>query len=132
MSGVDLKISPSHVARLMGAWLLLLLLGAVEFALSFLSIGHALRPLIMVPGVLMVVVVAVTFMEVREGPTIVRAFAVAAAFWLLVLLILGSADPFTRTDNYTISPENPRVAQFGRCYPRAKCGTFSCTLYRKY
>lgn len=93
----------AEIRRLLAAWLLLLLLGALELALSFLHIARSLRPLIIVPGVAMVIVVAVSFMEVRKGPVIVRAFAVAAAFWLLVLLLLGSADPLTRIDHYVPS-----------------------------
>ena len=37
-------------------------------------------------------------MEVKRGVVLVRAFAVAAIFWLLVLLGLGSVDALTRTD----------------------------------
>lgn len=82
-------------------WILLLLLVGVEFAVSFLQLDRSLRPLVMIPGVLMVAIVAISFMEVGKGPTIVRGFAVAAIFWLIVLLGLGSADPLTRT-NYLV------------------------------
>lgn len=85
-------------SRLLGTWLILLLLGALEFAASFLPLARAWRPVIMLPGILMIVAVVVNFMEVRKGPTIIRAFAAAAAFWLLILLVLGSADPLTRID----------------------------------
>lgn len=37
-------------------------------------------------------------LELDRGPSIVRTFAIAAMFWLMVLLGLGSADPLTRTD----------------------------------
>jgi len=84
--------------RLVMAWLGLMALGAAELAASFLPLPHAWRPLIIAPGVLMILIVAVTFMEVTEGPTIVRAFALAALFWLFILLALGAADPLTRTD----------------------------------
>ncbi len=88
---------PPEFSRLLLSWIVLLLLGAAQFAASFLPLGRSLRPLVMVPGVLMVVVVAVSFMEVGKGPTIVRGFAVAAIFWLIVLLGLGSADVLTQT-----------------------------------
>lgn len=91
---------PPDLGRLLLTWLALLLLGAVEFGLSLLPIGHSWRPLIAIPGVLMIILVAVNFMEVHRGPAIIRAFAVAAAFWLLILLVLGSADPLTRTQYY--------------------------------
>ena len=61
-------------------------------------LGRSLRPLIIFPGVLMIAVVAIGFMEIGKGPAIVRGFAIAAMFWLIVLLGLGSVDPLTRTD----------------------------------
>jgi hypothetical protein len=87
-----------EISRLLCTWLLLLALGAAEFAASFLPLPRSLRPLVIIPGVLMIVVVMLNFMEVRKGPVIVRAFAVGAMFWLLVLLALGSVDPLTRVD----------------------------------
>lgn len=88
----------SDLMRLLRAWIVLLLLGGIEFGASYLPLPPAWRPLLLLPAASMVVVVAVSFMEVRKGPSIVRAFAVSAMFWLLVLLALGSADPLTRTD----------------------------------
>jgi hypothetical protein len=90
-----------EIRRLVAAWFCLLALGAVEFALSFLPLPRVWRPLILMPAVLMAMVVGISFMEVKKGPVIVRAFAVAALFWLLVLLALGSADPLTRK-NYPV------------------------------
>ena len=87
-----------EMSRLAAAWGVLILLGAAEFASCFLPLPRAWRPLLMIPAALMVLMVAISFMEVRRGPAIVRAFAVAALFWLLILLGLGSVDPLTRTD----------------------------------
>jgi hypothetical protein len=84
--------------RLFGIWAALLVLGGAEFAASYLPLSRSLRPLVILPGLLMVAAVAVGFMEVKRGIVLVRTFAVAAMFWLLVLLALGSADPLTRTD----------------------------------
>lgn len=100
------SIGPSQEARtvaaefkrLMFTWLLLLILGGVEFAASYLPLARAWRPLVMIPAALMVLGVAIGFMEVSRGPVLVRAFAVAALLWLLILLGLGSVDPLTRTD----------------------------------
>ncbi len=89
---------PREFSRLLLSWGLLLLLGAAEFGASFLPLARSLRPLIIIPAVLMAAIVATMFMEVGRGPTIVRGFAVAAVFWLIVMLGLGSADPLTRTD----------------------------------
>jgi cytochrome c oxidase subunit IV len=85
------------IRRLVLVWVLLITLGAVELAASYLSLPRGWRPLVMLPGAAMVGVVAVGFMDVRRGPALVRAFAVAGILWLLVLLGLGSADPLTRT-----------------------------------
>jgi cytochrome c oxidase subunit IV len=86
--------------RLLLVWGLLILLGGTELSASYLPLERSWRPLVMIPGVLMVLVVAIGFMEVKKGPVLVRAFAVAAMFWLFVLLALGSADPLTRTNYY--------------------------------
>ena len=89
---------PREFTRLLLSWLGLLLLGGIAFGSSFVPMARSLRPLIMVPSVLMAVLVATMFMEVIKGPTIVRGFAVAAMFWLALLLALGSIDPMTRID----------------------------------
>ncbi len=94
------RIVCPEITRLLLTWLVLVLLGSLEFAASYLPLAPSLRPLVMIPGILMVVVVAVRFMEVGKGLPIVRGFAVAAMFWLLVLLALGSVDALTRTNYY--------------------------------
>ena len=76
----------------------LLVLLAIEFGVTFLPLGRAARPLVMIPAVVMVGTVGVIFMEVRRGPDIVRLFAVAGLLWLTILLGLGSLDALTRTD----------------------------------
>jgi len=97
----------TEVARLVRLWVLLLLVGAVEFGASFLPLGHLGRPLIMIPAIAMIGLVAFGFMNVTKGPVIVRTFAVAALFWLLILLALGSVDPLTRV-NYTVPTPDQR------------------------
>jgi Ca2+/H+ antiporter len=47
--------------RVLLVWGLLILLGAIEFLASYLPIDRAWRPLIMVPAVMMVLVVAIGF-----------------------------------------------------------------------
>jgi cytochrome c oxidase subunit 4 len=87
-----------ELLRLLRIWLVLLFLGAAELAASYLPLPRGWRPLVMLPGVLMVGVLAVGCMEVRRGTVLVRAFAVAGLFWLVVLLGLGSVDPLTRKE----------------------------------
>jgi len=78
--------------------LLLLVLLALEFGMAFLPLARSLRPLILVPAALMVCLVGAVFMEIRQGPAIVRLFAIAGLLWLAILLGLGSLDPLTRVD----------------------------------
>jgi len=45
----------------------------------------------------MVAVVGIVFMRVTASPAIARGFAIAALFWLIIILGLGMMDPLTRT-----------------------------------
>jgi hypothetical protein len=92
---------------LLWAWLLLMVLLAIEFGASFLPLDRSTRPLILIPAVLMVWVVGTVFMEVGRGPDIVRLFAVAGLLWLSFQLGLGSLDPLTRID-YLVQTAHPR------------------------
>ena len=87
---------------------LLGLLGA-ELALSFLPLPHDLRPLLLLPALLMVALVGLQFMQVRSGPSIVRLFAAAGVLWLIVLLGLGSLDPLSRIQ-YPVPAPHPTEA----------------------
>ena len=54
---------------------LLLILLAIEFGASFLPMERSVRPLLLIPAVLMVGTVGTMFMDVGRGPEIVRLFA---------------------------------------------------------
>jgi hypothetical protein len=101
-----------QIRKLLTAWGWIVLLGAIEFGVALTPLPHSFRPLILLPAIAMIAGVAFRFMEVNRGPSIVRAFAVAALFWLFVLLVLGSCDPFTRTD-YKVTP-SVQVSPAGR------------------
>jgi cytochrome c oxidase subunit IV len=92
------------MTRLLVTYLLLLALLGCEFAFSFLPISRELRPLLLIPALVMVALVGVQFMQVRSGPTIVRLFTAAALLWLILLLGLGSLDPLTRMQYPVTSP----------------------------
>jgi cytochrome c oxidase subunit 4 len=83
--------------RLLLTWALLLAMLAIEVGASFVPIGRPARPLLLIPALLMVGIVAVIFMQIGRGPTVVRLFAAAGLLWLLILLALGSLDPLTRS-----------------------------------
>jgi len=93
--------------RLLLAWMLLLVLLAIEFGASFLPLDRSARPLVLIPAVLMVGVAGTIFMEVGRGPEIIRLFAVAALLWLSILLGLGSLDPMTRIE-YQVQAGYPK------------------------
>jgi cytochrome c oxidase subunit IV len=93
--------------RLRLTLVLLLVLLAIEFGMSFLPLDRAARPLVLIPAVLMVGVVGTVFMEVGRGPEIIRLFAIAALLWLSILLGLGSLDPLTRIE-YLVQAAYPR------------------------
>lgn len=77
-------------------WAGLMLLLAVEVAGTLLfGLGNA-APFI---GLLMAGLIATFFMHADEGPGLIRVFALAGAFWLCVLLGLGSLDAVTRVDH---------------------------------
>jgi hypothetical protein len=83
-------------AHLLYGWLGLLALAAIEFACGYLPLARALRPLLMLPALAMVAIVALVFMRAGNGPAIVRVFAIGSLFWLIILLGLGMMDPLTR------------------------------------
>ena len=89
-----------RLRQLVLAWILLMVLLAIQIGVSFLPLGQSSRPLVLIPAVLMVAVVGTVFMEVGRGPEIIRLFAVAALLWLSILLGLGSLDPMTRIIYY--------------------------------
>lgn len=97
---------PPRFRSLLLAWLLLILLGAAQFGVSFLPLGPSVRPVLLTLAAAMIVTVALAFMRINTGPRIVRGFAVAGLFWLIVLVGLGGMDPLTRTD-YHVQQANP-------------------------
>jgi caa(3)-type oxidase subunit IV len=77
-------------------WLALLLAACVEFGASFLAIPRGLRPILILPSIGMVVLVALGFMRLLSAPDIAKGFAIAGIFWLTILLGLTMTDPMTR------------------------------------
>ena len=78
------------------AWAALLALLALEVAASALPLTPSLRPLLLIFALAMAGIILTSFMEVEQGPSPIRLFAVAGFVWLIILLALGSLDPLTR------------------------------------
>jgi hypothetical protein len=93
-----------RLTRLALTWILLLVLLAIELGISRWITNPELRPIILIPAVLMVACVGWFYMEAGRGPEIVRLFVAASLLWLAILLGLGSLDPLTR-DMYYVSSQ---------------------------
>jgi caa(3)-type oxidase subunit IV len=76
-------------------WLGLLVLAAVEFGVSYLPVSAGIRPILLLPAIIMACLVSF-YMRLPSAPPIARAFAIAGVFWLTVLLGLAMMDPMTR------------------------------------
>jgi len=85
-----------RIRELLMLWGLLVLLGAVALAGSFLPLPRNARLLLVLPCLAMVALIACGFMDLRRGGMLSQIFAMAALFWLCVLLGLGAMDPMTR------------------------------------
>ncbi len=95
-----------RLRRLLLTWTLLMALVALELGSSFLPLGHSIRPLLLIPAVGMIAVVAMVAMEIGRGSVLIRLFAVAGLLWLTILLGLGSLDVMTRAD-YPLRAADP-------------------------
>src|ERR1700760_1027616 len=85
------RMNPRHRSDLL-IWMALLGAGLLEVTLSFLAIPGALRPVLVLPSIGMVILVALGFMRLLTAPDIAKAFAVGGIFWLTVLLGLAMTD----------------------------------------
>jgi len=86
----------ARFVKLSFAWVALLILLAVEVGASFVPMAASLRPLLLIFAFAMAGVIVTCFMEVKQGPSVIRLFATAGVLWLAILLGLGSLDPLTR------------------------------------
>jgi uncharacterized membrane protein len=84
------------VRRAIVHWLALLLIASAMFAGAWLPLPPAVRPLLLLPSIGMAALIATGFMRLPAGGVLSWGFAVAALFWLGVLLSLASIDPLTR------------------------------------
>jgi hypothetical protein len=88
------------------AWAVMMGLAGAEFVVSGYQLGQANRPVVIALTFAIIVVLAFMFMELRRAPTIAKAFAVMAVFWMIVLCGWGSMDALTRSW-YPVQHYNP-------------------------
>lgn len=79
-------------------FLALLALFGWELGASFVPAGHLYGGFLLVPAGLMALLIGVFFMRVGRAGRLSGFFAIAALFWLLLLLGYGSMDAMTRTN----------------------------------
>ena len=84
--------------RIWICWAALLLLLAITTGAAFLPLGPFNIAVALAIAAAKALLVLLFFMELVRSSGLVRAFAVAGFFWLLILLALTSADYLTRRD----------------------------------
>ena len=87
-------------------WGALMLLLALTTALAFAPLGSINLFASLAIAVTKALLVLIIFMELKAGNALVRAFAAAGFFWLLIMLALTTADYTHRTD-VRASLDNP-------------------------
>ena len=86
-------------ATIWRCWLALMLLLAATTASAFVTLGDFNLPVSLAIAVTKALIVLLVFMELRASPALVRAFAAAGFFWLLIMIVLTGADYWHRTDS---------------------------------
>lgn len=86
-------------ATIWRCWLALMLLLAATTASAFVPLGSVNLIVSLSIAVAKALIVLLFFMELRASPALVRAFAAAGFFWLLIMIVLTGADYWHRTDS---------------------------------
>jgi cytochrome c oxidase subunit 4 len=79
-------------------WAALLLLLAATTASAFVPLGSFNLPISLAIAIGKALIVLLFFMELRASRALVRTFAAAGFFWLLIMIVLTGADYWHRTD----------------------------------
>ncbi|MGA2243987.1 MAG: cytochrome C oxidase subunit IV family protein [Verrucomicrobiota bacterium] len=91
-----MKIAPPSIKALVVIWLTLVALHFTILCISMLKFGGIGTPLILTLAIIQMILVMLVFMELRHRGNLVRVFAVAGYFWLLIQFPLTSGDYLTR------------------------------------
>jgi cytochrome c oxidase subunit IV len=84
------------ISRLIGVYATLLCLLASTAAATLLPSGWWSTPIGLFIALSKAFLIAYFFMNLRGQPGIVRTFAVAGLFWLLIMMVLTGSDYLTR------------------------------------
>jgi cytochrome c oxidase subunit 4 len=79
-------------------WLALIILLSLTTALAFAPLGTATLFVSLTIAVTKALIVLLFFMELKASTALVRVFAAAGFFWLLIMIALTTADYTHRTD----------------------------------
>lgn len=79
-------------------WLALMILLAATTASAFVPLGSLNLPISLAIAVAKALIVLLFFMELRASRPLVRSFAAAGFFWLLIMIVLTGADYWHRSD----------------------------------
>ena len=82
-------------------WAALILLLALTTGLAFVPLGAAQLGVSLAIAVIKALLVLLLFMDLKASSGLVRVFAAAGFFWLLIMIGLTSADYLHRTDHRT-------------------------------
>jgi cytochrome c oxidase subunit IV len=88
-------------------WAALMLLLALTTGLAFVPLGPAQLWVSLAIACTKAILVLLLFMELRASSGLVRVFACAGFFWLLIMIALTSADYTHRTDQRVPLDEVP-------------------------
>jgi cytochrome c oxidase subunit 4 len=101
----------SRAARMvLKVWIALCALLALTTAMAFVPLGSANLPIALAIAIAKAGLVLWFFMELKGSAGLVRAFAAAGFFWLLILLALTWADYSQRSDvRVPVTTSSPRT-----------------------
>jgi cytochrome c oxidase subunit 4 len=88
-------------------WLALMILLAATTASAFVPLGSLTLPISLAIAVAKALIVLLFFMELRASRPLVRSFAAAGFFWLLIMIVLTGADYWHRSDTRAPIDELP-------------------------
>ncbi|MGI8740607.1 MAG: cytochrome C oxidase subunit IV family protein [Gammaproteobacteria bacterium] len=93
-------ISDSSSIGVLGIWITLIVLAALNIAAAYLPIGRWTWIITYPIAATMALLIMATYMRLRSSNVIVRIFAAAGFFWLLLWFAVTLTDYLTRPQLY--------------------------------